>query len=153
MSRPGGPVLLGSALHVALTLALYGLQRLALPSGTATYTIWYSSSELVLKAVAAVGPGFVAAWVYKRKGMIVGAMAGVIGVLAEVVITIVGFGIPLGEYPGHLASGLIAGALAAGLTNAVAGVAGEALRGRLLPSTASLQGGPAASGRPAELGR
>jgi hypothetical protein len=80
-----------------------------------------------LKAVGAVGPGFLAAFLYAHPGFKVGAITGVLGVVAEFVIAIIGFGIPVGEFPGRIASGLVAAGAAAGLTNGVAGMAAEAL--------------------------
>ncbi len=148
MKRTTGPVLLGGALYVGLTFGLFGLQRLAFPNGSGIYPIWYSSSEVLLKAIIAVGPGFLAAWVYQRAGLTVGAMAGFAGVAAEFIIAIFGFAIPVSEFPGQMAWGFISSVVATGITNAVGGVAGETLRKRVLPSNTSLQSGPAASGRP-----
>jgi len=130
VARRAGPVLLGIVVYVGITFAVYGLQRFAFPTGRGPDPLWYSSTEVVLKAVGAVGPGFVAAWLHAHPGFRVGAITGVLGVVAEFVIAIIGFGIPLSEFLGRMAAGLIAAGVATGLTNGVAGMAAEALRRR-----------------------
>jgi hypothetical protein len=130
MTRRALPAVLGAILYVALTFAVYGLQRFAFPTGSGPYPTWFSSAEVLLKAVGAVAPGFVAAWLYARPGFAIGAITGACGVVAEFVIAIIGFGIPLGEFGGRMAAGVIAAGAAAALTNGVAGMAAEALRKR-----------------------
>lgn len=130
MMRRAVPVLLGMALYVGITFAMYGLQRMAFPAGSGPYPVWFSVSDVVLKAVGAVGPGFLAAWLSAHPGFKVGAMTGGLGVIAEFAIAIVGFGVPVAEFPGRIVSGLLAAGIAAGLTNGVAGMAAEASRKR-----------------------
>lgn len=128
--RRATPILLGIVLYVGITFAVYGLQRIAFPNASGPYPVWFSVMDVVLKAVGAVGPGFLAAWLSARPGFKVGALTGVLGVAAEFAIAIVGFGIPIAEFPGRIASGLVAAGIAAGLTNGIAGMAAEAARKR-----------------------
>jgi hypothetical protein len=130
MIRRVAPILLGTCLYVGLTFALYVLEQFAFPIATGPYPAWYANSQTLLKAGGAVGPGFVAAWLYARAGFRVGASTGVLGVLVEFIIAVVAFDVPVGEFPGPIASGLIVSAVAAGLTNGVAGMAAESLRAR-----------------------
>ena len=130
MTRRALPILLGAALYVALTFSIYGLQRFAFPGGSGPYPTWFASAEVLLKAVGAVAPGFLTAWLYVRPGFAIGAIAGVCGVVAEFIIATVGFSIPLGEFGGRMAAGLLAAGAAAVLTNGLAGMAAEALRKR-----------------------
>ena len=117
-------------MYVALTFAIYGLQRFAFPTGSGPYPTWFASTEVLLKAVGSVMPGFMAAWLYARPGFAIGAITGVCGVVAEFIIATIGFGIPLGEFGGRMAAGLVAAGAAAALTNGMASMAAEALRKR-----------------------
>jgi hypothetical protein len=130
MTRRALPIVLGAVLYVALTFAIYGLQRLAFPTGSGPYPTWFASAEVLLKGIGAVAPGFLAAWLYARPGFAIGAITGVCGVIAEFIIAIIGFSIPLGEFGGRMAAGLVAAGAAAALTNGTAGMAAEALRKR-----------------------
>ena len=124
------PIVLGAALYAALTFAVYGLQRFAFPTGSGPYPTWFASAEVLLKAVGAVAPGFLAGWLYLRPGFAIGAITGVCGVVTEFIIATVGFSIPLGEFGGRMAVGLVAASAAAALTNGMASMAAEALRKR-----------------------
>jgi hypothetical protein len=148
MKRHAGPILLGALIYVALTLAGYGLERVAFPTGSGSYPTWYVCSDVLLKAIAAIGPGFVAAWLCRQRGFAVGAMAGVVGVVAEFAIGAIGFGMSLSEYPGRIVFGLLAAGISSGLTNGVAGVAAEALRPRLLPSNPTIERDAPPAARP-----
>jgi hypothetical protein len=121
-------VLVGVAVHVALTFAMYGLQRLAFPVEKGAFPVWYANSETVMKAVAAVAPGFVAGSLYGRGGFGIGAVTGVSAIGVEFLIAIVGFDVPVTQFPWRIASGVTASALAAALTNGIAGMAAQALR-------------------------
>jgi hypothetical protein len=125
--RRAVPILLGVTVYVTLMFAVYALPRLiAFPSNPA----WFSSTELLIKTLAAIAPGFLAAWLHERPGFVIGATTGVLGVVAESGIAIIRFSVPFGEWTGRIVPWVVALGAATAFTNGVAGMAAEALRKR-----------------------
>jgi hypothetical protein len=137
MIRRAAPIVLGIALYAGLTFAAYSAQVL---SHSGPYAGWYVNGEHLLKALAAVGPGFAAAWFYGQAGFRVGTIPGIVGVLIEGIVVLIVLDVPESESPGTLVFYLVASALAAGLTNGIAGIAAEALRKRRLLSNSTIEG-------------
>jgi hypothetical protein len=133
MARAVASVLLGAAVYVLLTFAEYWLVKYLSPSGAYSLALGYS--QLAVKAISAVIPGFVAVWLYGRHGFWVGAAAGALGMLAAYAVAILGLGLPLVAR----GLGLPVGALALAFTNAMGGAAAELLRSRKVPSNSTIE--------------
>jgi hypothetical protein len=128
----------GLGLFFALVAILYGLHRLAFSDGGGPYPLWYSTAEVFLRALTAVAPGILVGWLCRTGALATGAIVGVIGGVAGDLLLTVLFGVPFKEFGGRIAVHLLATAVASGATNAVGGVAGEALRTRFSPSNPAL---------------
>ena len=124
----------GVAVYLGLVFALYGFHYLALLEGDGSYPDWYAPGELVLRALTSVAPGLAAGWLSRGGGLVTGLCAGGAGGAAEAVILGALIGVPLGEFGARVSVAVVSTALGGALTNAVGGIAGEALRHRFRPS-------------------
>jgi len=121
----------GLIVYLGLALLVYGLHRLAVgEGGSLDYPLWFSGSEPIIKAAAAVAPGFIAGWLGRSHGLTAGAIVGAVGGVIEVFSIGVLFGVRFGDVAVQIAVAAVCTAVAAGLTNAMGGAAGEFLRGR-----------------------
>ena len=142
MTTRGASVLIGLSLYVGLVLILYGLHRLAFSGGGGPYPLWYSTAELLVKALIAVGPGILAGWFCRGGGLSAGAIVGVVGGLVEAILLSAWTGAPFGEFATRITVAAIAMAIGSAITNAAGGIAGETLRARIKPSNLSLNTEP-----------
>src|SRR5262245_22245918 len=124
-------VVIGVTVYLALVLALYGFHQFALLDTDGTYPDWYAPGELLLRALTSVAPGMAAGWSCTARGFIVGACAGAVGGAAEALVLGALLGVPLGEFGARVFLAAVSTGLAAAVTNAVGGIAGEALRQKL----------------------
>jgi hypothetical protein len=121
-------VVVGLAVYLALVFALYGFHQFALLDTDGTYPDWYAPGELLLRALTSVAPGMAAAWACTARGFFVGACVGGVGGTAEALVLGALLGVPLGEFGARVFLAAVSTGFAAAVTNAVGGVAGEALR-------------------------
>lgn len=125
--------LIGVALYLALVFALYGFHYVALLDTDGTYPDWYAPGELLLRALTSVAPGIMAGWLCRAGGLVTGACVGGVGGAAEALVLGALIGVPLGEFGARVSVAAISTGLASALTNAVGGVAGEALWQKFKP--------------------
>ena len=120
----------GVIAYVGLALLLYGVHHLAVRDEPVDFPLWFSGSELIIKAVAAVAPGFIAGWFGRSGGLTAGAVVGAVGGAIEVLAIGALFGVRFADVATQISVAAVCTALAAALTNAMGGAAGEFLRGR-----------------------
>jgi hypothetical protein len=143
MTSPAWKIAIGIALYCLLALSFYGLRLLASPSGGGPIPLWFAIAKVLSEAAIAVAPGFVVGWLSRERGLILGAAAGAIGALVSTTVILYHWSLPppggfvespSAEVVWHLALGVGLAALAASFTNAIAGIAGAAVRGRARPN-------------------
>lgn len=115
MRSPAGALGCGLAVYAVLVLGLYGLHRLP-----------FSEGEVLLNAAKAVGPGFIAGWLYRARGIMSGAVVGITGAVFELAFLALETGMPFG-IPDRLALAALYTVAGSALTNALGGAAGESL--------------------------
>lgn len=125
--------LIGVVLYVALVFALYGFHYVALLDTDGSYPDWYAPGELLLRALTSVAPGIMAGWLCRAGGLVTGACVGGVGGAAEALVLGALIGVPLGEFGARVSVAVVSTGLASALTNAVGGVAGEALWQKFQP--------------------
>jgi len=123
-------VVIGVAVYLALVFALYGFHHFALLDTDGVYPDWYAPGELLLRALTSVVPGMAAGWACPARGFTAGACVGGVGGAAEALILGALIGVPLGEFGARVSLAVASTGFAAAVTNAVGGIAGEALRQR-----------------------
>ena len=146
MSARTAAVILGLATYAFLLLAIHGLHRLATPLGR-EYLLWFSSAEVLLKAIVAFGPGLVAGWMTRVHVVSAGAVVGAVGGISELMVSFVLAGMPLGAISGRLALAALPSLMASVITNAVGAAAGAQFRALRSPSNRLMQ--PTGQERPA----
>jgi hypothetical protein len=91
------------------------------------YPYWYSLSQTLLEAINTVVPGFTAGWLAQRLGALIGGLAGVTGATIALVLDDILWGaLPVREF---LVT-LVGTAIAAAVSNSIAGLAGEYARAK-----------------------
>jgi len=121
----------GLGAYMLVVAAFYAADRVAFPDGrSGPYPLWYSGGEVLLTAVKAVIPGFLAGWLHGARGLSSGALIGAVGAVLEIaVFAALVSGAMLFEPLERLALAALWAVLGSGLTNALGGGAGEALSG------------------------
>lgn len=117
----------GLGIYLVVALSFYALNRLAFADEDGPYPLWYSGAEVILSAIKAVIPGFVAGWLQRGRGLGSGALVGSIGGLVEVLLLAALAGFLAFEASGRLALACVYAVAGGGLTNALGGAAGESL--------------------------
>jgi hypothetical protein len=135
-------VVMGVALYIALIFALYGFHQLALLDGNDAYPDWYAPGDLLLRSMNSVTPGVLAGWQCRASPVTAGALAGALGGIAESVFFGAMIGVPLAEFGGRIFLAAFSTAIVSGLTNAVGGVAGAAMRRKSADSSLSSDAKP-----------
>jgi hypothetical protein len=132
-------VAIGAALYSLLALSLYGLLLL---SGAGPVPLWFAVAKGLGDALITVAPGFLAGWLSRERGLILGAAAGAIGALVSSTVIFYHWNLPppggfvespSAEVVWRLSLGIVLGALAAAFTNAIGGIAGAAVRRHAQP--------------------
>lgn len=132
-------VVVGAALYFVLALSVYGLSVVAFPKSGSPIPLWFASAQVLLEASASVAPGLLVGWLARDRGFLLGAMSGALGAILGNIAQLNLWGVqPFAEFSLRLGVGAISVVLAALVTNAVGGVAGAALRNRLMPSNSPL---------------
>jgi hypothetical protein len=101
-------MLLGLIVYLGLALLLFGLHHLAVRDGSVDFPLWFSGSELVIKAAAAVAPGFIAGWFGRSGGLAAGAVVGAVGGVAEILLVGMLFGVRFGDVAAQIGVAAVA---------------------------------------------
>lgn len=120
-------VLLGLLVSAALS---YALSPFRMTPPDAPWTFWYMGINRLGDALLAVAPGFVAGWCAKRRGLVVGAVVGVLATTGSLVFAYFRWG-PF--TPAMEVMAFAFGVAAGVITQSIAGVAGAFLRSRVHP--------------------
>jgi hypothetical protein len=123
MTRYFIPVISGALLYGMLYGVALAMQEFV--ESDEPYSYSYALSQVVLEALTAVSPGFLAGSLSKGSGAVVGGMAGVGGaVIAIVMVNLLWGALPLQQQMVTL----LGTAAAAAISNCVGGLAGEHVR-------------------------
>src|SRR5450755_5073042 len=83
MTSPAWKVAIGAGLYCLLAFLLYGLRFLAFADGGGPIPLWFAVAKGLGDALTSVAPGFLAGWLSRERGLILGAAAGAIGALVS----------------------------------------------------------------------
>jgi hypothetical protein len=143
MTSHTSQVPVGIALYVALVMSIYGLSLVASQDDGGLIPLWFASMQILLEAITSFLPGLLVGWLSSRRELMLGAVTGAIGAIVGGVLLLSLWGLPpLGELYWRVIAGLVSGAMAAAVTNAIGAIAGVTLRNQLRPLTHHSSGTP-----------
>jgi hypothetical protein len=117
------PVVAGAFLYGTLYAVALSMQEFV--ESDEPYPYSYALSQVLLEALTAVSPGFLAGWLSKGSGAAVGALAGVGGAaIAIIMVNLLWGALPLQQQM----MTLLGTAAAAAISNSAGGLAGEHVR-------------------------
>lgn len=117
-------VFTGVAVGTLLWLVNYWFGSWAVPTNTPVWPSWFAGVQSLIEAVASVAPGFIAGWLAKARGLVLGAAVAVMLSFVSLCLVLAVWGV---MSPLEVAHFVIFTAILNLITQPLAGVAAVAL--------------------------